>query len=182
MRPLKYLVGYPDHLLQHVEQLLSEGRLGASILRRYPDLHDVRTDKALYEYAVDLKNRHLRHAAPLARVQYDNKLHVVQRALGIHTTVSRVQGQNLKTKRELRIASVFKQAPEPFLKMIVVHELAHLKERDHDKAFYALCRHLEPDYHQLEFDCRVWLTALDLEVPPAPPGPVAPPDAGAPAP
>jgi len=41
--------------------------------------------------------------------------------------------------------------------MIVVHELAHLKERNHDKAFYQLCQHMEPDYHQLEFDCRVYL-------------------------
>ena len=46
--------------------------------------------------------------------------------------------------------------------MIVVHELAHLKEREHDKAFYALCQHMEPDYHQLEFDLRLWLTALEL--------------------
>jgi len=49
----------------------------------------------------------------------------------------------------------------PFLKMIVVHELAHLKEREHDKAFYALCAHMEPAYHALEFDLRLWLTALE---------------------
>jgi predicted metal-dependent hydrolase len=47
--------------------------------------------------------------------------------------------------------------------MIVVHELAHLKEREHDKAFYQLCRHMAPDYHQLEFDLRLYLTQLDLE-------------------
>jgi predicted metal-dependent hydrolase len=58
---------------------------------------------------------------------------------------------------------VFRDAPEAFLRMIVVHELAHLKERAHDKAFYALCSHMEPDYHQLEFDVRLWLTALALE-------------------
>jgi UTP pyrophosphatase len=46
--------------------------------------------------------------------------------------------------------------------MIVVHELAHLKEREHDKAFYALCLHMEPDYPQLEFDLRLWLTAQSL--------------------
>ena len=46
--------------------------------------------------------------------------------------------------------------------MIVVHELAHLKEREHNKAFYALCMHMEPDYHQLEFHLRLWLTAQEL--------------------
>jgi len=36
-------------------------------------------------------------------------------------------------------------------------ELPHLKERNHDKAFYQLCQYMEPGYHQLEFDCRVYL-------------------------
>ena len=36
--------------------------------------------------------------------------------------------------------------------------LVHLKERHHSKSFYQLCQHMEPDYHQLEFDCRVYLT------------------------
>jgi predicted metal-dependent hydrolase len=48
-----------------------------------------------------------------------------------------------------------------FLRMIVVHELAHLKEYAHNKAFYQLCTHMEPDYHQLEFDTRLYLTHLD---------------------
>jgi hypothetical protein len=42
--------------------------------------------------------------------------------------------------------------------MIVAHELAHLKESQHNKAFYQLCQHIEPNYHQLEFDLRLWLT------------------------
>jgi len=46
--------------------------------------------------------------------------------------------------------------------MIVVHELAHLKEKDHNKAFYNLCLHMEPTYPQLELDVRLYLTHLDL--------------------
>ena len=53
---------------------------------------------------------------------------------------------------------MFRDAPAPFLKMILVHELAHLKEREHNKAFYQLCIHMEPDYFQLEFDLRLYLT------------------------
>jgi predicted metal-dependent hydrolase len=64
-------------------------------------------------------------------------------------------------EREIRVASLFKEAPAAFLRMIVVHELAHLKEREHDRAFYALCARMEPDYHQLEFDLRLWLTARE---------------------
>ena len=75
--------------------------------------------------------------------------------------MSRVQGSKLKSKNELRVSVLFKRVPEPFLNMIVVHELAHLKEKDHNKAFYQLCLHMLPDYHQLEFDLRVYLTQID---------------------
>jgi predicted metal-dependent hydrolase len=46
--------------------------------------------------------------------------------------------------------------------MILVHELAHLKEKQHDKAFYKLCCHMLPDYHQLEFELRVYLCHREL--------------------
>jgi len=110
---------------------------------------------------MDLKSRYLRGADPLSKIAYDNKLHVIAHALGTHTAVSRVQGGKLKAKREIRIASLFKEVPAEFLRMIVVHELAHLKEKAHDKAFYQLCAYMEPDYHQLEFDLRLYLTHLD---------------------
>jgi UTP pyrophosphatase len=152
-----YLAGYPADVQAQVQALLSQGKLGERLRGRYGEVHGVRTDGALYDYTMALKTRHLRNAAPLAKVVFDNRLHVIQNALGTHTTVARVQGTRLKVKREIRIAGIFRVVPEPFLKMIVVHELAHLKERAHDKAFYALCRHMEPDYHQLEFDLRLCL-------------------------
>ncbi len=159
---LKYLAGYPEPLLHQVQALIDEGKLGESLRQRYPQAHEVRTDRALYDYVMALKASHLRSSEPLSKVAYDNKLRVIQHALGTHTAVSRVQGGKLKAKRELRVASLFKDAPADFLKMIVVHELAHLKVREHDKAFYQLCRHMEPRYHQLEFDLRLYLTHLDL--------------------
>ena len=163
MANLRYLIGYPPPVLEQVSALLAQRRLYTHVTQRYPDAHTVRNDQALGAYVADLKARHMKSAPPLSKVQYDNRLHVVHQALGTHTAVSRVQGAQLKAKREIRIASVFRNAPAAFLRMIVVHELAHLRERAHDKAFYALCRHMTPDYHQLEFDARVWLTALELE-------------------
>jgi len=155
---LKYLTGYPEPLQAQVRELLDAGTLGERLSSRYVDLHEVRTDGALYDYAMALKNRFMRSSPPLSKVVFDNKLQVVEHALGLHTMTSRVQGSQLKAKREIRIAGVFRSTPADFLKMIVVHELAHLKERAHDKAFYQLCTHMEPDYHQLEFDLRVYLT------------------------
>jgi predicted metal-dependent hydrolase len=140
---------------------MAQGRLGDWLLKRYGGVHGIRNDRALYDYVSGLKSEFLRNAEPLAKVAFDNKLHVIRNALGTHTTISRVQGSKLKAKREIRVASLFKEVPIEWLRMIVVHELAHTKERSHDKAFYQLCTHMEPDYHQLEFDLRLYLTHLE---------------------
>jgi predicted metal-dependent hydrolase len=159
--PLPYLQAYPEATRAQVQALLDQDRVAQWLTDKYPQGHGLRTDRALYGYVQDAKNSHLRGADPLSKVAFDSKLHVVQNALGTHTTISRVQGSRLKTKHEIRIASLFKDAPAEFLRMIVVHELAHLRERSHDKAFYKLCTHMEPDYHQLEFEVRVYLTHLE---------------------
>lgn len=159
--PPNYLAGYPAALVEQIHRLIEQDKLAERLLQLYPQAHDVRTDKALYDYVQELKNEYLRNAGQLSKVAFDGKLHVVQQALGTHTSISRVQGGNLKAKREIRIATVFREMPPEFLRMIAVHELAHIKERLHDKAFYQLCMHMEPDYRQLEFDLRVYLTHLE---------------------
>ncbi len=159
---LKYLQSYAPDLLTRVQGLIDAGRLMAYVEQRHPERHTVRRERALYEHVCEMKARFIKSAPPIAKVSWDPKLHIVKNALGTHTAISRVQGGQLKAKREIRIALLFKEAPADFLRMIVVHELAHLKEPAHDKAFYALCCHMEPDYHTLEFDLRLWLTALDL--------------------
>ncbi|WP_437890594.1 YgjP-like metallopeptidase domain-containing protein [Phytobacter sp. V91] len=161
MTTLTYLQGYPESLLNQVQTLITQNRLGEVIQTRYPGTHDITTDKALYQYTQDFKNQFLRNAPQINKVAYDSKIHVLKNALGLHTSVSRVQGGKLKAKAEIRVATVFRQAPEAFLRMIVVHELAHLKEKDHNKAFYQLCCHMEPQYHQLEFDMRLWMICKD---------------------
>jgi UTP pyrophosphatase len=157
MTPLKYLQHYPATLQDKIRQLQSQNRLGEYIAERYPLTHTIQTDKALYQYSSEIKQAFLRNAPLLDKVHYDNRLTIDHHALGLNTAISRVQGGKLKAKKEIRISSFFKETPADFLKMIVVHELAHLKERNHDKAFYQLCQYMEPNYHQLEFDCRVYL-------------------------
>lgn len=142
--------------------MIAQNRLGDYLRQRYPERHAVQSDKALYAYAQALKQEHLRNAPNLDKVLFDNRLDLTHRALGLHTAVSRVQGGKLKAKKEIRIASLFKDAAPQFLKMIVVHELAHLKESDHNKVFYQLCEYMQPGYHQLEFDLRIYLTWRDL--------------------
>ena len=155
---LKYLQHYPLDLQDKIRQLQLQNMLGDYITQRYPQSHSIQNDKALYDYCNDLKQDFLRNAPLLDKVHYDNRLSIEHHALGLNTAISRVQGGKLKAKKEIKISTFFKETPAEFLRMIVVHELAHLKERNHDKSFYQLCQHIEPDYHQLEFDCRVYLT------------------------
>ena len=161
-RTVNYLGGYPQTLQNQAAELLAQGRLGEVLLRRYPKAHDRRSDRALFEHVQALRSRYLPGADPVHKVCYDSKLQVIEHALGTHTRRSQVQGSSLKARREIRVATVFCEAPPEFLDMIVVHELAHMKEREHDKAFYQLCRHMEPDYHQLEFDVRVCLSYVEI--------------------
>mgnify|MGYP003590687941 CR=1 FL=1 len=160
--PDKYLAGYPPQLVVQVRALIEQGRLAAVLMEKYPDAHGVRTDTALYDYVQELKATYLRNAGPLGKVAFDGSLNILRQVLGTNTRVSRVQGAKLKAKSEIRVASLFRDMPEAFLRMIVVHELAHLKEREHDKGFYQLCRYMEPDYFQLEFDLRAYLCLLEM--------------------
>lgn len=134
--------------------------MGELLTKKYPSRHTIQGNRALYDYAMNLKNRYMRKSSPISKIQYSDKVSALN-ALGTHSRVSRVQGGKLKAKKEILIDSRFKSMPEEFLRMIVVHELAHIKEMDHNKAFYQLCLYMEPQYHQYELDLRLYLTWLE---------------------
>tara|TARA_R110000803_G_scaffold76020_2_gene140418 strand:- start:11 stop:538 length:528 start_codon:yes stop_codon:yes gene_type:complete len=157
---LKYLSHYSADIQQQVHTLIKENKLKAYLLNHFPKPHEITTDKALRQYCLAYKQQFIKQSAPLSQVKYDDKIHIINNALGLHTYVSRVQGNKLKSKNEIRIGSVFKKAPEALLQMIVVHELAHIKEKQR-KAFYKLCEHMLPNYHQLELMTRIYLTELE---------------------
>jgi len=161
MSELKYIKHYHPDTQAQVQTLIKEDKLSAYLLKKYPKAHDLKTDKALFSYINQYKNEHMKKSPPLSKALYDGKVQTLN-ALGTHRFVSRVQGGKLKAKNEIRVAPIFKAMPEEFLRMIVVHELAHFKEKDHNKAFYKLCEYMEPSYHQLEFDLRLYLTQMDI--------------------
>jgi len=161
----KYLTQYPPLLIKQVNELVQQNQLADFLLKRHPKPHTINNNEYLRDYVLALKNQHMKKSAALSKVIYDSKLHVVHNALGLHSYVSRVQGGKLKSKNEIRVATVFKNTSDDFLKMIVVHELAHLKEKEHNKAFYRLCEHMLPSYHQLEFEMRLYLIQLELAGP-----------------
>ncbi len=158
----KYLGNYPPSLIAQVDSLIKSDQLASYLLERYPTPHNVANDNDLRDYVLSLKNLHMKKSQPLSKIIYDSKLHVVNNALGMHSYVARVHGGKLKTKNELRVSALFKKTPAAFLNMIVVHELAHLKEKEHNKAFYRLCLNMLSNYHQFEFDMRLYLIQLEL--------------------
>jgi len=158
---LKYLSHYPQQTQTQVIQLIESGNLAKYLLKKYPKPHTLKNDKTLFNYVMNIKNEYIKKSPPLSKTHYDGKINVIHNALGTHHFISRVQGNKLKAKNEIKIASMFKFVPEEFLEMIVVHELAHFKEKEHNKAFYKLCEYMQPAYHQVEFDLRLYLTYVD---------------------
>ncbi|MGP2658204.1 YgjP-like metallopeptidase domain-containing protein [Malaciobacter sp. WC5094] len=157
---MKYLNHYPKNLQTQIQDLLDKNKLDKYLISKYPIAHNIKSDKALYSYVNELKNQYFKKYQ-LSKIQYDGKINIINNALGMHTFISRVQGNKLKAKNEIRVATLFKNTPEKFLEMIIVHELAHLKEKEHNKAFYNLCTFMMEDYHQVEFDLRVYLVYMD---------------------
>jgi predicted metal-dependent hydrolase len=100
MSKLKYLTGYSATVTDQVHKLIDNDKLAEVLLKKYPVAHNIRTDKALYSYAMGMKNQFLRQSSPLSKVVYDDKIDVLYQALGLHSFVSRVQGGNLKAKNE----------------------------------------------------------------------------------
>jgi len=158
---LKYLSHYPEQTQTQVIKLIESGGLAKYLLKKYPKPHTLKNDKTLFSYVMNIKNEYIKKSPPLSKTHYDGKINVIHNALGTHHFISRVQGNKLKAKNEIKIASMFKSVPEDFLEMIVVHELAHFKEKEHNKAFYKLCEYMQPAYHQVEFDLRLYLTYVD---------------------
>ncbi|MBQ4834654.1 M48 family metallopeptidase [Pseudoalteromonas sp. MMG010] len=158
----RYFTGYPANIVDQVLNLINTNKLSHYLLKKYPHAHTITTDKLLYSYASELKKHYLKNAPPFGRAGFKKQGDMVANALGTHTY--RMQGKT--RKHDLAINSDLLHAPEPLLKALVVHELAHFKEKDHNKSFYKLCCHMEPQYHQLELDLRILCVAEAMNINP----------------
>ena len=136
----RYFTGYPANIVEQVLSLIKAGKVSEYLLKKYPQAHRITSDKLLYSYATELKKQYLKNAPPFGRAAFKKQGDMVTNALGTHTY--RMQGKT--RKHDLAINSDLLRAPEPLLKALVVHELAHFKEKDHNKGFYKLCCHMEP--------------------------------------
>lgn len=158
----KYLKGYSEDLIKQVDFVIKENRLGEILVQKYKSKHKITTDKELYNLTTEIKNRFMKNSKMPNRVYYDNKIETLNNALGLHSYIPIQHGKKIKVINDIKISMNFKNMPYEFLYNVLIHEIAHLKEKEHDKAFYNLCQNMSPEYFQVDFDLRLYLTYLDL--------------------
>ena len=91
---------------------------------------------------------------------YDTKFHVVHNTLSLHSYATHIHGSKLQNEMRVRVA--FKKTPENF-KYDCGAWTPHLKEKEHNKAFYRLCLNMLENYHEMELDMRLFLIQLERE-------------------
>lgn len=158
-----YFGHYPEQVQQQVDSLLQQQRLGQFFTQRYPHPHDIKTDKQLYNYIERLRQEYMKNSPRVHLAAYVKRHNMALNALGTHTYKTTQHGGRHKTSHQIHIEATLRHAPEPILRALVVHELAHFKEKQHNKAFYNLCQHMEPHYHQLELELRLFLLLCEAE-------------------
>lgn len=156
-----YFIGYPEDIQSQVALLIEKNKLTQYFKNKYPNSHTIKSEKALFQYTTMLKQEFLKNAPQLNSVKYEKKKDLVFNALGTHTFKRHAHGKKLKAQHHIAIADNLKNAPESLLKVLIVHELAHFKEKDHNKSFYQLCCHMEPEYFQLELDLRLFMVMCE---------------------
>ena len=77
MSAFRYLQAYPDNLQLQVQKIIDGPGLGEWLKSRHSESHTIRTDSALYNYVMELKNEFLRQADPINKVSYDSKLQII---------------------------------------------------------------------------------------------------------
>lgn len=158
----KYLQGYSQDLIKQVDDVVKDNRLKEVLIKKYKEKHNITTDKELYKLATEIKNKYMKNAKMPNRVYYDGKIETLNNALGLHSYIPIQHGKKIKMINDIKISNSFKEMPYEFLYNVLIHEIAHLKEKEHNKAFYNLCQNMSPNYFQIDFDLRLYLTYIEL--------------------
>lgn len=138
-----------------------------ALLIEYPLKNHIRTDEDLYAFTEKLRKKFLPQSPQLTRVTYRRPPY------GGVSGLSVVLGAYVHSTSEIMIDPLLKTAPFNFLRVIVLHELAHHAptpngERGHGNYFNELFKRMVPNSRKLMSDVQRYLTLLGLLVPPAP--------------
>ena len=79
-------------------------------------------------------------------VQYSEKMQLYPNRISFRKNKSRWGSCSSKDNLSFNIMLI--QTPLPFIEYVVVHELAHIRHKNHSKAFWKLVQEILPDYKQ----------------------------------
>ena len=68
MHKLKYLAGYSATVTDQVHLLIQNDKLSTILLNKYPNPHEISTNKVLYSYVMEIKNQFIKKSNPLSKV------------------------------------------------------------------------------------------------------------------
>lgn len=79
----KYFRHYPDHLKQQIQDLIDSGNLRSYLLKKYPNQHEINSDRLLYKYANELKDQYMKNVPQLSKVIYEKQKILLTMLLGL---------------------------------------------------------------------------------------------------
>lgn len=109
-------------------------------MNTYHKLPDGPQKNAVYERARSVFTRKVLHYSRLMGVTFNR----------ITIREQKTRWGSCSTRRNLNFNWRLLLAPEEILDYVVVHELAHLKQMNHSKDFYAVVRSVLPNYKNLQ--------------------------------
>ena len=106
----------------------------------------------------DEQVKQLRHKAKTllpSRVEYYSAIMGVK-PTGIKITSATTRWGSCSAKNVLCFPYRIMLLPDELIDYIIVHELAHIKEKNHSKAFYAVVAQYMPDYKDRQKRLKAW--------------------------
>ena len=67
---------------------------------------------------------------------------------GFRVTTAKTRYGSCSAKNSLCFSCFLMNSPEDAIELVVVHELCHIRVKNHGPAFYSLLEHYLPDYRE----------------------------------
>jgi predicted metal-dependent hydrolase len=87
---------------------------------------------------------------------YANKMQLIPNKLSFRKT--KRQWGSCSANNNISLNTMLAKLPQNVVKYIVVHELAHIKHKNHQKEFWALVERYMPEYKQLQDELKTYTT------------------------
>lgn len=98
------------------------------------------------EAEIETLKARARESLPPKVAEWSEKMGL--RPTGVRITAARKRYGSCSGKNGLCFSCFLMNCPEPAVELVVVHELCHIREKNHGPRFYALLEHYLPDWRE----------------------------------